>query len=336
MPHEALFYKTLEKKAVECQLCPHNCRISDGKAGICRGRRNNNGKLIAETYGKCVSISVDPIEKKPLFHFFPGEGTLSICTAGCNMRCKFCQNWEISQKGPGDLPFQELSPEQIVDAALSKSLHHISCTYTEPTIYYEYAYDTCKLAHSKGIHTSWVSNGFIEEEPLRQLIPVLDAMNMDFKMANSKDYKKYCLADAFEVAKRTLKTCHEAGVHIEVTTLVVPGLNDDLKELEENFKYIASISKSIPLHISRFHPDYEMRDGEATPLATLEKAAKAARNHLDFVYIGNAPSGGEDTSCPKCGALLIKRRMFSILENNLDGCACSKCGAELNFVRETS
>jgi len=329
--HEAMFYRK-SGKDVECRLCPHHCRIADGKAGICRGRRNAGGRLLAETYGKPVSLAVDPIEKKPLFHFFPGAQTLSICTAGCNMKCQFCQNWEISQAGPGEIPHQELEPKEVIQIALDKNLEHISCTYTEPTVFYEYAYDICRLARESGIHTSWVSNGFIEEEPLKQLIPVLDAMNMDFKMTSAGNYRRYCGADGYETAKRTLKTCHRAGVHMEVTTLVIPGLNDDMAELEANFRYVASVSREIPLHISRFHPDYKMRDVPATPIETLEKASKAARRHLDYVYIGNVQAGGEDTSCPRCGALLIKRSMFSILDNKLSRCACPKCGAELNFV----
>ncbi|MFC1454683.1 AmmeMemoRadiSam system radical SAM enzyme [Candidatus Undinarchaeota archaeon] len=328
--HEAKYYTKSADSSVDCQLCPHHCKIQEGKRGLCRVRENQGGKLFSMNYGKLVSMNVDPIEKKPLFHFYPGTQTLSIATTGCNMRCQFCQNWQISQAEPESLSFDEVPPEKVVEMAKSQGLGHISYTYTEPTIFYEYAFDVAKLAHKEGIKNSFVSNGFIEEQPLRDLAPYLDAMNMDFKMTNKANYKKYCGADAFDVVQRTAKLCKELGIHLEITTLIVPELNDNPKELEYIFDFIAGIDKDIPLHLSRFHPDYKMLDAQITPLETLISAANLAKERLNYVYVGNTPEyPAENTLCPKCDTLIIKRSSFSVLSNALDEGKCPKCGEKI-------
>ncbi|MFH1786548.1 MAG: AmmeMemoRadiSam system radical SAM enzyme, partial [archaeon] len=333
--HEAKYYKKNKDGSVSCILCPNHCNIQDGKRGICRARENRGGTLYSMNYGKLVAMNVDPMEKKPLFHFYPGARTLSIAAAGCNFRCLFCQNWEISQAAPEDLPAQEVSPKDVVNVAKGQGLGHISYTYTEPTIFYEFAYDTCRLAHKEGIKNSFVSNGFIEEKPLRDIAPYLDAMNMDFKMTRKEDYAKYCGADAFEAVKRTARLCKELGIHLEITTLIVPGLNDRMGELEEIFDFIAGIGKDTPLHLSRFHPDYKMLDTPPTPLKTLIRASDLAKKRLDYVYVGNTSDyAGEDTFCPGCNSLIIKRSSFSVLSNALKGGKCPKCGLGIPILYE--
>lgn len=336
---EALFY-TAKGKNAQCRLCPHHCSISEGQTGICKVRRNiggkaggkADGKLVAETYGKAAAVGVDPIEKKPFFHFFPGEQTLSIATAGCNMHCKWCQNHNLSQHSVDEIPHQWMPPEGVVELCQKDGLGHISYTYNEPTVFYEYALDTMKIARDSGIKNSWVSNGFIEEKPFLEAAKHLDAINMDFKTGNPEDYKKYCGADAFEVVKRTARLAVEAGVHLEVTTLIVPGINDNLAQLEKIFKFLADLDKNIPLHLSRFHPDYKMIDREATPVETMEKAAEAAKNYLDYVYLGNIFEEGEDTLCPSCKSLLIKRVGYSTNTTGVKDGACSKCGGKIPIV----
>ncbi len=325
-----MFYETLKNKKVRCKLCPRHCIISEGKRGFCKVRENQDCKLFALNYGKLVSMNVDPIEKKPLHHFYPGDETLSIATAGCNMSCKFCQNWEISQKGPEEVPYQDLTPERVVRAATENGLGHISYTYTEPTIFFEFAYDTAKLAHEEGIKNSFVSNGYIEKEPLEKIAPYLDAMNMDFKMVSSQDYKNYCGADAFAAVKSTAKRVHDLGIHLEVTTLLIPGLNDNLMEFTKIVDYIAALNPEIPFHISRFFPHYKMKDKKPTAPERLQKAAELARRKLSYVYIGNVPEA-ENTFCPDCNTLLIKRFGYSIVSCDLDRDKCPKCGRKINI-----
>lgn len=330
---EARFYEKLEGKKVRCSLCPRHCVIAGGRRGNCRTRLNRGGTLYAANYGLVNSPSADPIEKKPLFHFHPGAHTLSFCTAGCNMHCTFCQNWKLSQAVPGTINEIEMAPEQMVGLAKQHNLRHISYTYTEPTVFYEYAIDTMRLAHDAGIKNSWVSNGFIEEKPLKEVIPYLDAVNMDFKMSSRAEYAKYCGADAFDAVKRTAKILKKGRVHLELTTLIIPGVNDNLKDLEGIFDFIAGLDKTIPLHLSRFYPHYKMKGVDPTPLKTLALAADMAGRKLDYVYIGNAPEiHGEDTFCPECKTLLIKRTFYSISDNNLKGGKCPKCGKAIPVI----
>jgi len=329
---EALFYESADG-VVSCELCPHHCTISDNQTGVCRVRRNVFGKLIAETYGKVAAIGVDPIEKKPLFHFFPGEKTLSIATSGCNMRCQWCQNWDLSQHGVEERLYNPMTPEYIVIKCRQEGLRHISYTYNEPTVFYEYALDIMKAAHKQDIKNSWVTNGFIMEKPFLKAAKYMDAMNMDFKAGNAEDYKKYCSADALEVVKRTAELALDKKVHLEITTLIVPGINDDMAQLETIFKFLEDLNKDIPLHLSRFHPDYNMQDKEPTPLETMKKAAKLARKHLNYVYLGNVFGEEENTTCPTCKSTIIKRVGYSTSIEGLKDGACSKCGGKIPIVR---
>jgi len=333
---EALYYKSLPDGMVQCQLCPHNCRIAKGGRGICGVRKNEDGILWSLNYGKAVSYGVDPIEKKPFFHFHPGAKTFSFCTVGCNFKCLFCQNWQISQARPEDTPGESMSPERIVNMAQLAGSDIISYTYTEPTIFFEYALDTSILAKKKGLLNTFHTNGFIEEKPFRQISKYLDAVNMDFKMTNAADYKKYCGADAFETVKQTALLCKELKLHLELTTLVVPGVNDNLKELEEIVRFIAyEVDKKTPLHFSRFYPHYKMIDTPQTDVKFLEQARSMARGFLRYVYIGNIPGHeAESTYCHNCSHLLIKRHGFSILEYNLDRGKCPECRKKLYMVGE--
>ena len=328
---EAMFYKTKPDAAVQCVLCPRHCFIKEGMSGFCRARKNVGGKLYAMTYGRPVSPSIDPIEKKPFFHFYPGLKTYSFCTLGCNFNCLFCQNWQISQASPEDMSVPYVSPERIVSQCELNGLKCISYTYTEPTVFFEYAYDTAVIAKRAGLLNAFVSNGYIEEAPLRKIAPYLDAMNMDFK-ANQEQYKKYCGADAYEAVKRTARLCMELNIHLEITTLIVPGMNDDPDTVRDIAIFIRDeLGKKVPLHLSRFHPHYKMLEAKPTPIETLVQAKKVAEDvGLHYVYMGNVPGEGEDTKCPNCKAIIIKRSGFTVLEYRLlDEHRCPECGKKV-------
>ena len=284
---EALYYKTGENKDVQCTLCPHNCIIANGKRGVCGVRLNRDGKLISLVYGKPVAIHIDPIEKKPLYHFHPGSRIFSIGTYGCNLSCRFCQNYDISQeKDIGTLTnVKFISPDNIVELCLKNGLEFFAFTYNEPTIYYEYMFDTAKLCRKHNIKTVIVSNGQINEEPLRELINYIDAFNIDLKSFNPLFYKKYCNGE-IEATKRTLGIIIENKKHLEITFLLIENLNDDENEFRQMCSYIKNSGGEIVFHISRAFPHYKM-DFNPTPASLLKKFEKIAKEYFKYVYLGN-------------------------------------------------
>ncbi len=329
---EAMFYEARDDKSVQCNLCFHRCIIKEGKIGICRVRKNTGGKLVSLVYDRIVARHVDPIEKKPLFHFYPGSLSYSIATVGCNFRCLNCQNYSISMASGEDdtIPVQRISPEEIADDALAAGCVSIAYTYTEPTIYYELAYDTCVLASERGMKNVFVSNGAGSEQSLRHIAPYLDGINIDLKSFSDEFYHKIC-GGALAPVLENIALCRELGIWVEVTTLIIPGLNDSEKEIEQIASFIAGVDRDIPWHISRFYPTYKMQNRESTPVETLHMARKAGyKAGLRYVYEGNVPGrGGEDTACWSCKKALIERRGFSISRNDIKEGRCSHCGAEI-------
>lgn len=330
---EAAYYSKLAKGVVRCSLCPRSCTIKQGDFGLCNVRKNIDGKLFSMVYAKPCAMHIDPIEKKPLYHFLPGEKAFSIATIGCNFFCGFCQNWQISKASIEDVEtdYDEFLPDEVVDECKKRNCKIISYTYTEPTIFYEYMIDIAKLGKKAGLRNTIVSNGYINEAPLRELCKFIEGANIDLKGFDDDFYKKVCQG-RLDPVLRTLRILHDEGVWVEITNLVVPGLNDDFKKIEEMCKWISKeLGREVPLHFSRFHPDYKMIDATPTPLETLNKAKEIADQYLDYVYIGNV--GGEsDTLCPECGSVLIRRSMLNLLENNLVNGKCFKCKRKIEGV----
>ena len=332
MTREAMLWSPLEGGQAGCGLCAHRCVIAPGKQGICGVRENRGGRLRTLVYGEVVAAHVDPIEKKPLYHFYPGSKAFSIATPGCNFRCGFCQNWEISQaprrKG-GGIAGEPFAPEDVVRAALDQGCRSISYTYTEPTIFFEYAFDTSRLAREAGLLNNFVTNGYMTAEALETIRPYLDAANVDLKAFQDETYKKICGA-RLEPVLETIRLMRRLGIWVEVTTLVVPGLNDGGEELAAIARFVVSVDPDIPWHLSRFHADYEYTQAPPTPVATLRAAAEAGRREgLRNIYIGNVPGESEDTLCATCGFVLIRRRGFSVVGNALRDSRCPSCGAVL-------
>jgi pyruvate formate lyase activating enzyme len=331
---EAMFYEKLDEKKVRCFLCSHHCTIKEGKRGICHVRKNIDGTLYSLVYGKVISMHIDPIEKKPLFHFLPSSTSFSIATAGCNFRCQHCQNFEISQypMEHEDIPGQTVTPEDIVEAAARNGCESISYTYTEPTIFFEFAYDCAKLAHSKGIKNVFVSNGFTTPEATRVIAPYLHGNNIDLK-GSDDFYRKICSA-RLEPVKETIRLMKELGVWVEVTTLLIPDLNDSEEDLRNIAGFIKSVDPYIPWHVTQFYPTYKLMDKPRTPVKTLQKAREIGfEAGLKYVYEGNIPGeGGENTYCQNCRELLIRRLGFSIVNNNIKDGQCLKCGTAIKGV----
>lgn len=331
MTKEAMLYEKLDNNLVHCYLCGHQCRIADGKFGFCGVRQNKAGKLNTHVWGEVIASHVDPIEKKPFYHFLPGSSSYSIATIGCNFRCGFCQNWEISQasKEAGfDMNSYELRPEEVVREAKRNGCKSISYTYTEPTIFFEYAYDTAKLAKGQGLYNNFVTNGFMSREAIEIIRPYLDAANVDLKFFKESSYRDICKGRLQPVLD-SIKLMKELGIWIEITTLVIPGLNDSKEELGSIAEFIAGVSRDIPWHVSAFHPDYKYTNFPATPVETLRSAYRIGKdNNLKFVYLGNV-SEETNTLCPECGFLLIRRKYFSVTENNIKAGKCPKCNAAI-------
>lgn len=328
---EAKFYQK-EENGLRCLLCPRKCLIVESKRGFCAVRQNENGVLYTLSFGRPVSLTEnDPIEKKPFFHYLPKSLTFSVATAGCNFTCKFCQNWEISQSKPEDLEYIALSPEDLVNRVISSKRNIIAYTYNEPTIFFEYMLEVAKLAKKKGLINVMHSNGFINEEPLKELVKYMDAANIDLKAFNDDYYSKLCSGSLAPVLK-SLKILKEAGVHLEVTNLILPGLNDDTEELSKMCIWIKdNLGADIPVHFSRFFPSYKLEMLSPTPVKSLERARLIALDTgLKYVYIGNVSGFDyENTNCPKCKKELVKRRGYVVLDNLIKDNACPFCGEKI-------
>jgi len=327
--YEAMFHRNLDGQDVQCLLCPRECVIPSGKRGFCRNRENRGGTLYTLVYGKPAVVDVGPIEKAPLYHFIPGHFRLCITCASCNLRCKHCQNWHLSQKGFEELDHYSYSPSEIVREAKKQGLNSVSFTYTEPTVYYEYLYDIAGLAKEAGMKTSIVSNGYIKREPLLKLLRVLDAVKIDLKGFSEEFYEKVCSASLKPVLE-SLQTVKKENVWLEVVNLVIPTLNDDPKMINDMCRWIKeNLGVDTPLHFTRFHPDYELTHLSPTPLSTLDQAYDIAKkNSLRYVYVGNVPGHAHNsTHCPFCNRKIIHRINFDVLKMNMVDGKCGLCGA---------
>lgn len=324
---EARYYETLPDKKVKCILCPHNCIIKDGKNGICLGRKNTGGVLYSVIYGEVVSIANDPIEKKPLYHFHPGSSIISIGCNGCNFKCEFCQNWTISQVSS---PARSISPQQMISITLREKSIGIAYTYTEPLIWFEYVLETSKLAKEKGLVNVLVTNGYINEKPLEELLPFIDAANVDVKSMNSSFYSKICHSKLNPVLKFVEKSFKK--IHIEITNLVIPGLNDTEDDFGKLIDWVASLDSEIPLHFSRYYPCYKFNI-PSTPASTLIKARDMAMKKLKYVYIGNLPTqNGSTTICPDCGKVIIERNGYYVGKRRVKEGKCEFCSHPIKGV----
>jgi pyruvate formate lyase activating enzyme len=332
---EAEYYEKLPDSLVRCNLCPNRCVIPEGQTGVCKVRKNIKGELYSLVYGKPVAIHIDPIEKKPLFHFYPGTQALSIATVGCNMRCNFCQNWEISQSSPDEVNPISMTPQEVVSLARKYDCQSIAFTYTEPTIFYEYMLDIAKLAKKEGIKTVFVTCGYINEKPFRELCKYLDAANIDLKGFSDEFYSTYTTA-TLQPVLNTLKIAKEEGLYFEITNLVIPQANDDPQLIREMCEWIRdSLGVDYPLHFSRFFPKYKLLNRPPTPLKTLEMARDIALDvGLKYVYIGNISTEAEDTYCPKCGKKIIDRSGYFIESMNIEDGKCKFCGEKIYGVWE--
>jgi pyruvate formate lyase activating enzyme len=336
-PKEAMFYEQLPDERVKCKLCPWECTLKKEERGICGVRKNIDGKLVTLSYSRPCTIHIDPIEKKPFFHFFPGENAFSLATAGCNLGCKFCQNWEIAKVLPEDVNSFYITPEQIINLAKKSGSKIIALTYSEPVVFYEYMLEIAKLARKNGLKTVVVSNGFINPEPLKLLCQFVDAIKVDLKSFNEKYYKEIVYGHLTPVLN-TVKIIHQQKVHLEIVYLVIPKLNDDPNEIKQMCKWLKeNVSSSIPLHFSRFYPQYKMKDYPPTPYSTLETLRKVALDEgMKYVYIGNVPPGspGESTYCPKCKKLLIERAGYEVRKNYIKNGKCKFCNSPIYGVFE--
>ena len=322
------YFIPLNGGEIQCELCPHRCRVGKGKRGICRVRENRDGKYYSLVYGNPCAVHLDPIEKKPFFHVLPGTTSFSIATAGCNFQCKFCQNWEISQAAPEDVYSRELSPEIVVKGAKESGAHSIAYTYVEPTIFCEYMIDISLLAKKSGLLNVYHSNGFINPAPLKHLCKVLDAANIDLKGFTENFYRDVCGGDLNPVLE-TLKTLKQDKIHLEITNLVIPTKNDEMSFVREMCLWIKrELGADTPIHFSRFYPLYKLKTLPPTPVSTLEKAQAVAHSvGLEYVYIGNVPGHeGENTFCPKCKKRIIQRTGYMVGEVDLKAGKCRYCG----------
>lgn len=326
---EALFYEKTAEGTVACRLCPHLCEgIAEGKAGRCRVRKNVGGELVSLVYGEVTSVNLDPVEKKPLYHFHPGSDILSIGTWGCNFRCEFCQNWQLSQQEVSTEPF---TAEGIARLAGRNGSIGVAYTYNEPTIWYEFVRDCAERVREAGLKNVLVTNGFINAEPASAWLPFIDALNIDVKSMDDAFYRTHCggrLAPVLAVAVEAKR-----HAHVEITNLVIPTLNDTDDDFENLAKWMAgNLGRETPLHLSAYTPRYRMKI-RSTPVDTLEYAYAICREHLDYVYLGNVPgSVGRDTFCASCGTALVSRFGYRVELRNLEGPKCSRCGAEVPIV----
>jgi pyruvate formate lyase activating enzyme len=327
---EALLYEKLGNDQVQCRVCHHFCRINPGETGICNVRENRNGKLVSLVFDRVIATSCDPIEKKPMFHFKPGSTAYSIATMGCNFKCRFCQNSDIAQISQGNksrIQGRPISPRTIVAQARASGCQSIAYTYTEPSVFFELAYETAKLAKENRVSNIFVTNGYMSADLIRLIAPFLDAANVDLKAFDDSFYHTYCRA-RLEPVKKTLKLMKKLGILVEVTTLLIPGLNDDAQELARLARFIAEdLGPDTPWHVSRFHPSHKMTDIGATQVSALEKACEIGQKAgLYHVYTGNVPGlASENTHCHHCGTLLVKRHGYTIENYLKEKGACPQC-----------
>ncbi len=325
---EALFWERTEK-GIRCNLCPHLCTIAEGKRGICSVRENREGTLYSMIYGRVSAAGMDPIEKKPLYHFHPGSQIFSVGTLGCNMKCPYCQNWSISQSI--DRQTDYLEPDELVRMAGSRGSTGIAYTYSEPLVWYEYMLDSARLARKEGLKNVLVTNGYIMPDPLIELMPYVDAMNIDLKNFRDESYRRLQKGSLKEVLD-TIEAVYRAGIHLELTTLIVTDMNDNMDEIDDIINFIAGLDPAIPWHISRYYPQYKY-DKPATNVSFMKEVYKRAVERLYYVYGGNlSPGDGmSDTVCPSCGAMVVNRKGYRTDISGLDGNRCASCGKGLNI-----
>jgi pyruvate formate lyase activating enzyme len=323
MEREALYYEKREDGRVQCRLCPHNCIIAEDKRGICRVRENRSGTLHTLIYGEVSSVAMDPIEKKPLYHFHPGSSILSIGTVGCSFRCKFCQNYSISQNV--DHPTRFYEPEDLVDIAEERDSIGIAYTYTEPLIWFEYVLDCCRAARDRGLKNVFVTNGYINTEPLSELLPHADAFNIDLKSMNEDFYRSIVGGKLQGVLDTIKEISAHRDILMEITTLVIPGHNDSDEEMEGLTGFLASLRPDIPYHLSAYYPMYQF-NAPPTPIETLTHLKEVAERKLQYVYLGNI-SGPTNTQCHNCGAMLVERRGYRVHLGRVESGKCTSCGA---------
>lgn len=325
----AAWWRPLANGQAACDLCPVGCRLRPGQTGPCATRANRDGVMVPLHYGRIVSLAIDPIEKKPLYHFHPGQPILSVAAPGCNLHCRFCQNWNISQQG--DARTTAATPDELVRTALARGSIGIAFTYSEPLVWFEFVRDTARLAHRFGLKNVLVTNGYLNPEPLAELLPVIDAANIDLKSMDPRFYRKICKAQLPPVLA-AIRQFHAAGVHLELTNLVIPGHNDDPDALDELVDFVADLEPGIPLHFSAYHPAWRM-DAPPTPRQTLLDAHALASRKLRWVYVGNvATSVGRDSVCPGCGDLLVDRSGYRGVSRLSAAGECPGCGATHPFV----
>jgi pyruvate formate lyase activating enzyme len=326
---EAQFYEKADDYRVKCLLCPHHCRLSEGQEGLCRVRTNREGTLYSLNYGEVASLALDPIEKKPLFHFHPGQLILSAGTFGCNLACAFCQNYSLAHYIPQTSYLDTAVLVEIARQAQPEGSVGVAFTYNEPSIWYEYVREAARKLKENGFKVVLVTNGYIEAQPLKELLPLVDAMNIDVKAFNDGFYRRHCrgkLAAVLETVERAA-----AATHVEITTLLIPGENDDSDEIKNLACWLAGLSPDIPLHLSRYHPAYKF-DRAATPVSVLQAAQQLAAEYLHFVYLGNIPGEQNLTACLDCGGRLISRTVYDVrIEGFQNGC-CQHCGRPVNYI----
>jgi pyruvate formate lyase activating enzyme len=328
MIKEALYYEKLEDNRVQCHLCPAECRLKPDRPGICRSRFNDAGRLMTNNYGETVTVAIDPIEKKPLYHFLPGTDIVSIGVNGCNLSCKNCQNWHISQE---KAPTAYIAPEELPRVGAQRGSVGVAYTYTEPMIWFEYLLDAAPLVHEAGLVNVMVSNGYINPEPLGDLLPLTDAFNIDLKGMRPEFYRRICKGK-LEPVLDVIRIIGASEVHLEVTNLVIPDLNDSDEDFHKLGEFLASVDKNIPVHLSAYHPDYKL-DKPATSKQTLMRACEIIDQYMSYVYIGNMHiEGRADTHCPACGNTLVVRSWYQTRVTGLDDGKCRQCGRAVDLI----
>jgi len=324
---EARYFKKLDQGKIQCLLCPVGCKLKEGQEGVCFGRKVIDGKLVAINYGEVVSVHVDPIEKKPLYHFYPGELILSVGPNGCNLFCKHCQNWTISQERQKTIT---ILPDELIAVCKKEKSMGLAYTYAEPFIWFEYLMDACKLAHENKLYNVFVTNGYVNPEPLQEIMPYIDALNIDIKSMRPDFYDKICKGN-LDTVLNTVKSCVQAGKHVEVTNLVITDMNDKEDDFRKLTDWLAELDEKIPLHISRYFPSYKL-DHPTTPIETLQTAYSIAKEKLKYVYVGNTfIEGTSDTLCPKCENLLVNRSGYFTQVVGIKDDRCAKCNSVVDF-----